>query len=331
MKARSALNLFRLHTAGWEILVFLSGPLLVRAHSDYVTWVVLAVLAVMVNSFIFVLNDLADLPRDRLDPSRTNSPLVSKAVSSATALTLAVALPVCMWVIIAADNWSRPASVAYALCMLLGAYLDVFQKTSKMVHPLILDLLFAIAMAAPTIVGIAAARERIPTVAWLFAAAFVALCLALNSIGGNLKDIESDLSTGFRTVAVALGVRMVGQRIDFSRAYVAYARALSVVIVVLLIWTGVDSAAGVTRVVVVVLVSLLGVGLISNVRSITIGTRQPSPRGRDLYFVFGMAAYVVILAARSDLVLLAGVLGVVVAWEALFRVFWKPSLARTPE
>jgi 4-hydroxybenzoate polyprenyltransferase len=330
MKARAAVNLFRLHTAGWEILVFLSGPLLVRSHRDYSTWVVLALLAVMVNAFIFVLNDLADLPRDRLDPRRRNSPLVNKAVNPATALALSVALPICMWVIIDINDWSRSASTAFALCMLLGAYLDVFQKTSKYIHPLILDLLFAAAMAAPIIVGIAAVRERIPTSAWLLAASFLALCLALNSIGGNLKDIGSDLKTGFRTVAIALGVRMVGHRIDYSRAYRGYAGALSLAIAALFIWTGIDCAAGAYRVVAVAVVGLLGIGCVANIHSITSGRRRPSPNGRDRYFACGMVAYLVILSARSDLVLLGAVMGVVVAWEVLFRLARRHPTRQTP-
>src|ERR1035437_1761798 len=330
MKARAAVNLFRLHTAGWEILVFLSGPLLVRSHRDYATWFVLALLAVMVNAFIFVLNDLADLPRDRLDPSRRHSPLVSKAVNPATALALSVALPICMWVIIDIDDWSRSASTAFALCVLLGAYLDVFQKTPKRIHPVILDLLFAAAMAAPIIVGIAAVREQIPTSAWLLAASFLGLCLALNSIGGNLKDIDSDLKTGFRTVAIALGVRMVDHRIDSSRTYTGYTCVLSLVIAGSFVWTGIDSATGAYRVIVVVVVSLLGIGCVANINSITSGRRQPSPNGRDRYFAYGMVAYLVILSARSDLVLLGVVVGVVVAWEVLFRLSWRYPAGQAP-
>lgn len=325
MRARAVVNLLRLHTAGWEILVFLSGPLFIRAQTDYLTWVVLAVLAVLVNSFIFVLNDLADLPRDQLDPKRANSPLVSREIAPALALAISVALPICMWVIISADRWSRAASVSFALCMLLGTYLDVYQKTSRWLHPIISDALFAAAMAAPIIVGIAAVRGHIPTVAWLLAGSFVALCLALNSIGGNLKDIDSDVSTGFRTIAVALGVKMVDQRINFTRAYGTYVCILAFVVGGLLIWTGFEATSGWKRIIVVVLVSLLGIGIISNIRSITNGRRQPSPRGRDLYFVWGMVAYIVILAARSDLVPLAAVLGVVAIWEGAFRLFWNAT------
>ena len=325
---RALATLFRLHTAGWEVFVFLLGPLVVGELDDIGTVATLAVLGVMISSFIFVLNDLADLPRDRLDPGRQASPLVSGAIEEPVALALSCGLPVAMWFLIALDGWTRAANLSFSVLLGLGVYLDVFQKTSRRFPPLLLDVLFSVAMAGPVIVGVAAVREPITPTVWLLAASFLLLCLALNSVSGNLKDIASDLRTGFRTVAVSMGVRVEGERIAFSPAYRHYAHGLGAAMAAVTVTTAFVASDGWGRVLVTAVVALLAVGVVVDLHQIVSGQRPPSERGRERFFAFGMLQVVIITAALAPPIALAAAVTFVAVWELSFRLYWLRTRPR---
>lgn len=322
---RAMANLLRLHTAGWEVFVFLLGPLVVGDLDDIGTITTLAVLGVLISSFIFVLNDLADLPRDRLDPGRQRSPLVSGEIGEPIALALSCGLPVAMWFLIALDGWTRAANLAFSALLGLGVYLDVFQKTSRRLPPLLLDVLFSVAMAGPVVVGVAAVRRPITLTIWLLAASFLLLCLALNSVSGNLKDIASDLRTGFRTVAVSMGVRLEGERVVFSPAYRRYVHGLGVATGLVTVTTAWVATDGWVRALVTALVAAMAAAIVLDLHRIVSGARPPSRRGRDRYFAFGMVQIVVIAAALAPPLALAAAVTFVATWEVGFRIYWSRS------
>lgn len=326
MKTRDLLNLTRMHTANWEAFVFVVGPLVVRVSIFSWQGATLACLGVLINCFIFVLNDLADLPRDRLNPLRSNSPLVSGAISPAFALLLSCALPIVMWLLIALSAWPAAAEVSFAALVLLGAYLDVYQKTARRVHPLLLDLLFAVCMAGPIPVGVLSVDRSMTSTVWAITVAFGLLCLGLNTIGGNLKDLASDQETGFRTTAIALGVRAVEGRPQFSAAYRRYLLVLTAATTVSLLIASTlasqdRSPAARVAVGVAVLSCCLGMGMA--VGALASGRRSPAPRGRERSFGYGMAAMIIVIAAAADFGQLVFALLVVGVAELFFRIYWR--------
>jgi len=143
----SIANLLRIHTAGFEGLVFILGPLLGGWRGSFWAFVSLLSLGVLINSYIFALNDLVDLPYDRANPARSRSPLVDGRVSERVALGLSVGLPLTATMIVMASGWPLAAELPFVFMLILGAVVNLYQKVTR--HPLVMDLLFATTMAAP--------------------------------------------------------------------------------------------------------------------------------------------------------------------------------------
>lgn len=331
VSTRALLNLTRLHTAGWEGLIFVLGPLMVGASFFDPRVMRLWLLGVLVNSFIFTLNNLADLPRDRLNPRRQSSPLVDGSISTSFALWLSCALPIAMWLLIAIAGWPPVAEASFAVLLFLGAYLCVYQKTSKRFHPLFLDVLFGVAMAGPIPVGIAAIGMAIPAYAWILTALFMTLCVGLNTIGGNLKDLPSDLETGFRTTSIALGVGVGDDgTITISPQYrrfvyvVALVSLFALLVAVALLWTDLTSwkAAALS-----VVVAGLCLGLVRDVYRLVTGARPPTQRGREAFFAYGLGALLVVVLGYARPAHLAFALGLAFVWEYTLRLYWSRATA----
>jgi len=327
MHLKPILNLTRLHTAGWEGLIFVLGPLLVGANLFEPSVIRLWVLGILINAFIFVLNDLADLPRDRLDPSRQASPLVSGAISTPFALWLACALPIVMWLLIAPAGWPAQAQVSFAALLLLGSYLCVYQKTAAKVYPLLLDILFGVTMAGPIPVGIAAIGVTVPLYAWVLSIGFMILCIGLNAIGGNLKDLASDLDTGFRTTAIALGARPRSESgIELSRRYRVFlllVGSLTVLAVLSATALSLDRHGRWFDGTLVIGVASLSFGLLLSLHRLATGARAPAPRGRERFFACGMAAVLVVSVAYARPLQLVAAFVVTLVWELAFRFYWS--------
>lgn len=325
MRVSSILNLTRLHTAGWESFIFILGPLLVGVAPPDHTVLLLALIGVLINAFIFVLNDLADLPKDRLDPRRQKSPLVSGEVSSASALLLACVLPITMWLLIALDDWTTTAEVAFASLLFLGAFLCIYQKATP-VHPLVLDVLFGVAMAGPIPVGIAAVHRDAPAYVWAITSYFFVLCVGLNAVGGNLKDLRADLGSGSATVAIAFGVRPEGTSLTLTGTYRRFLYVIGAALIALglaalaLSYDGNGLGANtVATTSVVILLAAMGWSL----QQLAMSRRAPSPRGREPFVAFGGGCLLILAALHAPIGWLIVATGGGLAWELSFRYYWS--------
>lgn len=323
--------LMRIHTAGFEGLIFVLGPLLAGWRGSAAQFTTLWSLAVLVDGFIFALNDVIDLPHDRQNPARSRSPLVDGRVSVRTALALAVSLPLAATAIVMASDWPIEAEVSFVSMLVLGAIVDLYQKVTD--HPMIMDLLYATAMALPLPVCTRALFPRIPMIVWCATLAAFLLALQLNSVAGNLKDLQSDQRTGFRTVAVSLGASISsGGTLVAGARYRRYCWILQAMTSVALAVTLADALEGrplLEIVVVTVLAFALASAGIRDLHRLLNGSRQPSPRGREVYFAAGLAILLVIASIHSYLRPFLVAIALLVTWEyafVLYRRWYKKSL-----
>ena len=109
-------NLTRSHTAGFEGLVFIVGPALAGWRGACWGLASLWLIGVLVNGWIFALNDVIDLPFDRANPARTRSPLVDGQISERLALALAVSLPAAAVALGVLANCRPPAKSRSSAC-----------------------------------------------------------------------------------------------------------------------------------------------------------------------------------------------------------------------
>jgi 4-hydroxybenzoate polyprenyltransferase len=317
-------HLLRLHTAGFEGFVFTAGPILAGTVVRLGDLAVLWLLGVLVNGYIFALNDLVDLPRDRLVPARSHSPLVTGALSERVALLWSLCLPLAAVAVTALNGWHAGAQVVFVLLLVLGAIVNVYQKATA--HPLPMDVLFSVAMAAPLPVTAWAVSGSVAPVVWWATALLLVLSLQLNSVAGNLKDLAADRRTGFRTVAVTMGVDIDADGgLVATPAYRRYCWVLFTIVVsvgAVTLWVATRDA---TLVVVVacaaVTVAAAASGAVSLRRLLT-GDRPPSPRGRELYFAAGFLVLLLAVVVRAPWSALVPTLLGLALWEVVSALGW---------
>jgi 4-hydroxybenzoate polyprenyltransferase len=278
-------------------------------------------LGILINGYIFALNDVVDLPRDRLNPRRRTSALVSGRVSERVALTLALQLPFGAVLAIVLAGWtSGPVAVFIAL-LALGAVVNVYQKATRC--PLAMDMLFAVTMAGPLPVTAWAVTGSVPAVVWLATATLFLLSLELNSVAGNLKDLGSDVGAGFTTVAVSRGARLdTNGALVSGRRYGSYVRRVHALTTAAALVT--VGAASVGRPLAVQLgVASLAAGLVAwgarDLRRLLGGSRRPSATGREVWFAAGFALFLVAVALRAPVAAFVAALTALVVWEVVCR------------
>src|SRR5262249_22295206 len=140
---------------------------------------------------------------DRANPKRSHRPLVVGRVSSRVALGMSISFPLAALMIAAASGWPALAEMSFAAVLIVTAYVNIYQKVTRL--PLLMELLYATAMAAPIPICALAVLHRVTLLTWCASVALFLLALQLNSIVGNLKDLEPDRQAGLRTVALSLG------------------------------------------------------------------------------------------------------------------------------
>ena len=160
--------------------------------------------ALLFHCFAYVLNDVIDLPIDRLEPQRATFPLVRGMVSPAQALAFALAqVPLAF----ALTAWLGGGPAAFGALALAFALMTVYNLWGKRApFPPLTDLAQGLGWAALVVYGAALAGPPTPLTAAL-AAFEVVFILLINGVHGPLRDLANDLRCGARTTAILLGAR----------------------------------------------------------------------------------------------------------------------------
>lgn len=316
-------SLLRIHAAGFEALVFVLGPMLGGWRGQVWEFAALWSIGIVVNGYIFVLNDLVDLPYDRANPKRVSRPLVDGRVSTQVALGLSIAFPLVALMIALASNWPSGAVLAFAAVLVIGAYVNIYQKITR--RPLLMDLLHATAMASPVPICSFAVLHRLTALTWCATTGLFLLALQLNSIAGNLKDLEPDRQAGFCTVALTLGAAIAPDRtLRAGRRYSQYCWGLQALTVLALSVALVDAVhyRPVWQIVAVTLPAVIAVTVGTwDLAHLLGGRRPPSQTGRELYFASGFAILLLIVAARSHMVVFLVSLAMLAIWTSGFAIY----------
>jgi 4-hydroxybenzoate polyprenyltransferase len=155
--------------------------------------------------FVHLQNDVVDLPLDRTQLLRANSPLVRGIVQPWQALTIAfLQLPLAL----ALSYWLRATALAYvafAGAVILMSIYNLWGKRNA--FPFLTDVLQGLGWSAMVLYG-AAVISTHPTALVMVIIAFVVVFIVMiNGVHGNLRDLTNDLQCGMRTTAMLLGAR----------------------------------------------------------------------------------------------------------------------------
>jgi 4-hydroxybenzoate polyprenyltransferase len=196
-----------------------------RYASASVVW------ALLFYSYSCKVNDLADYSTDRLNTGRTRSPMISGLVSLERVAFWAAMELMLLTAVLVASPVTGIAKVCLLGLLVLTTWGNAFQKTSRVVHPAVMDHLFGLTMAAPMLIVCAGFGGSLTADFSLLAASFFFQMIVLNSYSGNLKDLDHDLAVGAQTVAIRFGVRRVHDQEWYFptryRAFLLYAQIAS--------------------------------------------------------------------------------------------------------
>ena len=150
--------------------------------------------------FIYVLNNVIDLPIDRTDPRRQTTPLVSGRIGADVAWALVIAAGTSA--LLAAALVKSEAAPYFIAAMTLLAVYDVFGK--RLAVPFAMDVIQGLGWAALVLWG--ADLVGGPTRATFALVVYVTVYIAfVNAVHGGLRDLENDRRHGARTTPILLG------------------------------------------------------------------------------------------------------------------------------
>ena len=192
----------RVSLLGFTLLLPLLGA--VSAQRTLMTSSAWALIAVGISFHVFgsVLNDVVDLPIDRTEPMRADSPLVRGVISRSGALWLALLqLPI-------GFAWALLAGAGPRELVLLGAAFagiaiyDVFGKRCR--WPLLTDMVESIGFCALVLFGACLVGEPREDTPWLLGIVFVYV-LMITGVHGSVRDLANDHARGAQTTAIWFG------------------------------------------------------------------------------------------------------------------------------
>jgi len=217
----------------------------------------LIAVAVSFHIYVSLLNDVADLRLDRINPLRAAYPLVRGAILPSQALTLVcVQIPIA----VALTVWLRGSGWAYvslALGIGLMTVYDLFGK--RLPLPPLVDVMQGAGFGAMVLFGAAIAGS--PTRLTLIVFLLVVVWMVLTNLLGGLRDLNTDLQFGVNTTPIFLGARPQGPRQDIPSRMAFYAHTVQVILIgteLLAIFYNDFGYTPVTQVTLVVVVFILG-------------------------------------------------------------------------
>ena len=231
MSAIQLARFLRIDTMGASVTMVLLGA--ATASSPLTPELVpgLFALAVSFHVYAYLLNDVIDLPIDRTDPRRRQSPLVVGLISRRTALTIALAqIPILVLLTLWAGGGRGAVATLIVLVLAVSVY-DVFGK--RFVVPPVTDLVQGVAWAA---LGWLAAQLVGGATGWtvVLALYFLAFIALANGVHGSIRDLENDRRHGARTTATWFDAQ-VGPAggVEVAGEYLIYALLLQTVTIFL--------------------------------------------------------------------------------------------------
>src|SRR5213594_1368846 len=222
----------RFSVLGFSVMLPLIGAAAVsRALSGW-QLTGLAAVGLAFHIFAYVSNDVFDLPIDRTQPLRADSPLVRGLVSPSLALAIAlIPVPIACGIHLLCGG--RPAASA-VLIVAMGLMLLYNLYGKRIWFPLLSDAVQALAWVALALYGTLSVNSGLePSVGWLAAIIFVYV-LMINGLHGGLRDLANDAHHGARTTALYLGARATTDgRLVMPAALVLYGLALQILLLFL--------------------------------------------------------------------------------------------------
>lgn len=191
--------------------------------------------ALTFHHFGYVLNDVVDLPVDRLHPGRTRDLLVQGIIKPWQALAFALLqLPLAFLI----NHWlsaNRFAMVVLATAFSASAIYNLWGK--RLVYPVITDIIQGLAWAGLALYGVAIVNRPLTGLTWQLLGFVTLYIMLINGVHASLRDLGSDSQAGMKTTAIWLGARVdAPNHLHIPAGLRGYLVTLQVMLLLLLFW-----------------------------------------------------------------------------------------------
>jgi 4-hydroxybenzoate polyprenyltransferase len=274
----------------------------------------LTAIAIAFHLFAYVSNDVVDLPLDRTEPQRSDSPLVLGLIRPSVALAIALAQVPVAFAIHAALGGPSAASLALLTALALMLVYNIYGK--RLAFPPLGDAVQGVSWSALALYGVLAAGALLNASAAALASLIFVCILLINGVHGGVRDVENDHRRGARTTAIYLGARADGSgSVILPRSLVAYGLSLQALMLVISLaavvrnWAGYGSLGARTTAAAIVAGHVLMLALLRTM--LRPGTRRSDLiRAGILHIFVSLASLIVPFAWLMDRVAAATVISV---------------------
>lgn len=178
--------------------------------------------AIAYHVFGYVLNDVVDLPVDRLQPQRQKSPLVRGVITPGQAMLIALLQLPLLFGVTMRLGASRSAVIVLGTGILCTIIYDLWGK--KTTVPPLTDLIQGVAWAMLVLFGALVTNSPLTPKTWLITAYVALFIVQVNGVPASLRDLETDLTAGLNTTALFLGAKpLPNQGFVLSKSLIGYA------------------------------------------------------------------------------------------------------------
>lgn len=219
---------------GGTLVIALLGAGSAAGQVSAVALLWLVVGATGFHNFTYVLNDLIDLPIDRTEPRRAESPLVRGTVRPWQAvlfMLLQVPIPFVMTAVLG-GGWQAYGVLAAAF--LLMAIYDIWGKST---FPLLTDFAQGVSWGCLGLWAALAVGSQATLLTWVLFAYLLIYIMLINGVHGSLRDLSNDSRYAVRSTAATFGARVEGAGIYVPQRLKQYTRLLQLLLWLIIGWS----------------------------------------------------------------------------------------------
>ena len=230
---RAAYRFGRFSAVSFSLMTVLAGAATADPGISLSLIAGLTIIGIAFHLFAYIHNDVCDLPIDRSEPLRQDSPLVMGMIEPKTALAVAFAqVPLALGMHLCLGGGFRPgASLAAAFILLC-----VYNKWGKRVPmPIVSDFVQAAGWLALATYGALISGRPLNTTTETALALIFVYVLMINGVHGGIRDLDNDFRCGAQTTAILLGASPdAGCATPLPSPLLTYAFALHGLLIVIL-------------------------------------------------------------------------------------------------
>ena len=229
-KAHTYLCLIRIHGAFVEPVVIVLGAL-ISGTRDFNFLLVLFLIGFMYHVYVYVLNEYADIEIDRKSSELQSKPLVSGIVPMGNALIISILGCISVFVLTVIFIPSISSIIYISLAVVLYGSYDLFGKRI----PGFADFIGAGSYFFLFLFGVSTVSTQFTTIIYLVGLLIFFDVVFVNVVKGGLKDVDHDYLNGSKTLAIATGVNVKGEKLLITRKFKAFAYTIISICFVLVV------------------------------------------------------------------------------------------------